>query len=89
MLLYGIVQWGLTLQQTISPPNFGSLNGPTLLEEKRLTTATLDSLRARGAEVREMSMTSVLPAITRGQVHGKPVWLGGADPRREGVVMGD
>jgi len=34
-------------------------------------------------------MTSGLQAITRGQVHGQSVWLGGADPRREGVVMGD
>ena len=47
------------------------------------------ALRARGAEVREMNMTSGLQAITRGQAHGKKVWLGGADPRREGVVMGD
>ena len=30
-----------------------------------------------------------LQAITKGQVHGQPLWLGGADPRREGVVMGD
>ncbi len=34
-------------------------------------------------------MTSDLQAITRDQVHGQPMWLGGADPRREGVVMGD
>ncbi|MGE4328842.1 gamma-glutamyltransferase family protein [Diaphorobacter sp.] len=87
--LHGIFNWGLTPQQAIDLPNFGNLNGPTLLEEKRFTPATLESLRARGAEVREMNMTSGLQAITRGQVHGKPMWLGGADPRREGVVMGD
>ena len=34
-------------------------------------------------------MTSGLQAITRGQAHGVPLLLGGADPRREGVVMGD
>ena len=51
--------------------------------------ATVQALRARGAEVREMNMTSGLQAITRGQAHGKKMWLGGADPRREGVVMGD
>jgi len=49
----------------------------------------VQALRARGAEVREMNMTSGLQAITRGQAHGKKMWLGGADPRREGVVMGD
>jgi gamma-glutamyltranspeptidase/glutathione hydrolase len=60
-----------------------------VLEEKRFPAATLDALKARGHEIREIDMTSGLQAITRGQAHGKPVWLGGADPRREGVVMGD
>ncbi|MDU7588719.1 MAG: gamma-glutamyltransferase, partial [Acidovorax sp.] len=87
--IYGIFNWGLTPQQAINLPNFGNLNGPTLLEEKRFTSTTIDNLRARGAEVREMNMTSGLQAITRSEVHGKPMWLGGADPRREGVVMGD
>lgn len=87
--LYGVLQWGLTPQQAIDLPNFGSLGGPTLLEEQRFPAATVQALRTRGAEVREMNMTSGLQAITRGQAQGQPVWLGGADPRREGVVMGD
>ena len=87
--LYGVLNWGLLPQQAINLPNFASLNGPTLLEEKSFAPATVEALRARGAEVREMNMTSGLQAIARGQAHGTPVWLGGADPRREGVVMGD
>ncbi|MDY0106493.1 MAG: gamma-glutamyltransferase family protein, partial [Giesbergeria sp.] len=87
--LYGTLQWGLMPQQAINLPNFGSLNGPSLLEEKRFPPATVEQLRTRGAEVREMNMTSGLQALTRGEAHGQPVWLGGADPRREGVVMGD
>ncbi len=87
--LYGTLQWGLTPQQAINLPNFGSLNGPSLLEEKRFPPGTVEQLRTRGAEVREMNMTSGLQALTRGQAHGQPVWFGGADPRREGVVMGD
>ena len=87
--LYGVLNWGLMPQQAIDLPNFGSLNGPTLLEENRFAPATVEALRARGAEVREQAMTSGLQAITRGQAHGMPLWLGGADPRREGVVMGD
>ena len=86
--LYGVLNWGLMPQQAINLPNFGSMNGPTLLEEKRFPPATVEALRTRGAEVREMNMTSGLQAITHGQAHGKPLWLGGADPRREGVVMG-
>ena len=87
--LYGVLNWGLLPQQAIDLPNFASLNGPTLLEERRFTPATVEALRARGAEVREQAMTSGLQAITRGQAHGTALWLGGADPRREGVVMGD
>ncbi|WP_372828026.1 gamma-glutamyltransferase family protein [Polaromonas sp.] len=87
--LYGVLNWGLMPQQAINLPNFASLNGPTLLEEKRFAPATVEALKARGAEVREMTMTSGLQAIARGQAHGAPVLLGGADPRREGVVMGD
>ncbi|MDB5869387.1 MAG: gamma-glutamyltransferase 1, Threonine peptidase family [Polaromonas sp.] len=87
--LYGVLNWGLLPQQAIDLPNFASLNGPTLLEGNRFAPATVEALRARGAEVREQPMTSGLQAITRGQAHGVPLWLGGADPRREGVVMGD
>jgi gamma-glutamyltranspeptidase/glutathione hydrolase len=87
--LYGVLNWGLTPQQAINLPNFGSLNGPTLLEQNRFPPATVEALRARGAEVREQQMTSGLQAITRGQAHGEAFWFGGADPRREGVVMGD
>ena len=87
--LYGVLNWGMLPQQAINLPNFASLNGPTILEEKRFPVATVDALKARGHEVREVNMTSGLQAITRGQAHGKTIWFGGADPRREGIVMGD
>lgn len=87
--LYGVLHWGMTPQQAIDLPNFSSLNGPSLLEEKRFPPATVEALRARGAEVREQALTSGLQAITRGQAHGRVFWFGGADPRREGIVMGD
>ena len=87
--LYGVLNWGLLPQQAIDLPNFASLNGPTVLEEKRFPRATLEALKARGHEVREAPMTSGLQAITSGQAHGARLWLGGADSRREGIVMGD
>lgn len=83
--LYGVLNWGMDPQQAINLPNFGSVNGPILLEENRFPPATLDALRARGAEVREQPMTSGLQAIARTATG----WFGGADPRREGVVLGD
>ncbi len=83
-LLIGTLQWGLNTQQAINLPNFGSLNGPTVLEEKRFPENTLKALQARGHEVREMPLPSGLQAI---EVTPKG-FFGGADPRREGVVMG-
>lgn len=83
--LYGMLHWGLTPQQAIDLPNFSSLNGPSLLEQGRFDRATVEALRARGAEVREIELTSGLQALRR-----TPKGLeGGADPRREGVVLGD
>ena len=88
-MLYGVLNWRMTPQQAIDLPNFGSLNGPTVLEEKRFSPGTVEALQARGAEVQERPMTSGLQAIARGRAASAPIWLGGADPRREGVVMGD
>lgn len=84
-MLWGTLHWGLNTQQAINLPNFGSVNGPALLEEERFPATTVDALKARGHDVREMDMTSGLQAIQR----VPDGYFGGADPRREGVVMGD
>ena len=84
-LLNGTLHWGLNAQQAINLPNFGSLNGPTLLETQGFPAATIEALKLRGHEVREMEMTSGLQAIER----TPSGWFGGADPRREGLVKGD
>ncbi|MBI3523724.1 MAG: gamma-glutamyltransferase family protein [Betaproteobacteria bacterium] len=83
--LLGTLAWGLNAQEAINLPNFGSVNGPTLLEEKRFPAATIEALRARGHEVREIPMVSGLQVIQR----TRQGYFGGADPRREGVVMGE
>jgi gamma-glutamyltranspeptidase/glutathione hydrolase len=83
--LVGSFEWGLDAQRAIDLPNFGSFNGPTVLEKGRFPAATIEALRARGHTVNEIDMTSGLQAIQR---RGSG-WAGGADPRREGVVMGD
>nr|WP_315480068.1 gamma-glutamyltransferase [uncultured Rhodoferax sp.] len=83
--LYGVLHWGLNTQQAIDLPNFASLNGPTLLEEKRFDATTLSALKARGHTVVEIPMPSGLQAIQR----TPEGYFGGADPRREGVVLGD
>ena len=83
--LVGSLQWGLDAQQAINLPNFGSFNGPTVLETGRFAPATVAALKARGHPVVETDLPSGLQALQR-----RPGgWFGGADPRREGVVAGD
>jgi gamma-glutamyltranspeptidase / glutathione hydrolase len=86
--LLGTLQLGLDAQQAIALPNFGNQNGPTQLERGRFEAATIAALKARGHQVVEVDLTSGLQAIQRTQQGGRDAWLGGADPRREGVVMG-
>ncbi len=84
-LLYATLNWGLDAQAAIDLPNFGSLNGPTLLEQGRFPSPFVEALNAAGHDVREVDMTSGLQAIlvTRNGLRG------GADPRRDGVVLGE
>jgi gamma-glutamyltranspeptidase/glutathione hydrolase len=84
--LLATLQGGLSPQAAIDLPNFGTLGGPVMLEEKRFDPATVQALRERGHTVNETAMTSGLQALQRAPDGS---WLGGADPRREGVVAGD
>ena len=83
-LLIGTLQWGLNTQQAINLPNFSSLNGPTILEEKRFPESTIKALQSKGHDVRETPLPSGLQAIEVTPTG----FFGGADPRREGIVMG-
>ncbi len=83
--LIGTLEWGLDPQAAIALPNFGSLNGPTLLERGRFAPATIEALKARGHAVQESDLTSGLQALLR----TPQGWRGGADARREGVALGD
>lgn len=83
--LVAMTDWGLDAQQAVSLPNFGSRNGPTELEQERASPELIDALKARGHDVRVIVQTSGLQAIQRTPTG----WFGGADPRREGVAMGD
>jgi gamma-glutamyltranspeptidase/glutathione hydrolase len=88
--LVGVLDWNLDVQQAISLPNFGSRNGPTEVEKGQVGPAVVEALKARGHEVREIDMGSGLQGIVRvRRPDGSPGWVGGADPRREGVALGD
>jgi len=83
--LVGVIDWKLDVQQAISLPSFGSRNRGTEIEKGSALEALAPQLRALGHEVRVIDMPSGL--------HGIAVTsdglVGGADPRREGVALGD
>ena len=89
--LYGVLNWGLSPQQAIDLPNFASVGGkvPVLLETDRFPAAVTEALQARGHAIKPIDMTSGLQAIVVQRDAAGTRLLGGADPRREGVVMGD
>lgn len=87
--LIGTLDWNLNVQQAIDLPNIGSRNGPTELEEGRVSPALIGALTAKGHEVQIDEQTSGLHGIMRMQIDGEDVWFGAADPRREGVAKGE
>ncbi len=87
--LVATLAWGMDLQQAIALPNFGSRNGPTELEEGLVSPALIQSLRERGHELAVHPQTSGLQGIQRVMRGGEAMWFGAADPRREGVAVGD
>lgn len=87
-VLVAVLDWGLDIQTAISLPNFGSRNGPTELERDRVSPELMAALQARGHDLAIEPQTSGLHGIQRIERHGRKMWLGGADPRREGVALG-
>lgn len=85
--LVGVLDWELNVQDAIALPNFGSRNfgGVTELESDTSAVALEPGLRALGHNVKVIDFNSGLQGIQRTATG----WLGGADPRREGIVKGD
>ncbi|MDZ7757047.1 gamma-glutamyltransferase [Rhodohalobacter sp.] len=82
--IIGMYEWDLNAQNAINLPNFANFNGASALEEDRFPVDFIESLREMGHEISTQPMTSGIQAI---QVT-EDGYFGGADPRREGVVMG-
>jgi gamma-glutamyltranspeptidase / glutathione hydrolase len=93
--IVGMVDWGMDPQQAVSMVDFGAANSPKTNvggEHPNIDTADngdhdplVQGLRALGHQVDLADQSSGLSAIVR----DSPGWVGGADPRREGLVMGD
>jgi len=52
-------------------------------------TGLIDGLKAKGHKVSNSPQSSGVATIMRVTKDGKPMLQGGADPRREGIVLGD
>jgi gamma-glutamyltranspeptidase / glutathione hydrolase len=95
----GLVDWGLSAQQATSMMNFGAGNAPTTGiggEHPHVRAANNGEadpvaigLRALGHTVSTAAQSSGVATIVRGTFNGRQVLTGGADPRREGIVLGD
>lgn len=83
--LVGVLDWQLDIQQAIALPNMGSRNRSTELERGTSLAKLAPALRKWGHEVSEVEFPSGLQGI----VIGPSGLTGGADPRREGLALGD
>jgi gamma-glutamyltranspeptidase/glutathione hydrolase len=83
-MLVATLDWNMDIQSAIDLPNAGSRNGPTEIEAGTPAEELAAALEAMGHDVRVTNMTSGIHGIMR----GKDGWLGGADPRREGIAKG-
>ena len=87
--LVAVLNDRLDIQTAISAPNLGSRNGPTELELGLTPDALIAPLRDRGHDMALIEMTSGLQGIVRRCDRAHRCTLqGGADPRREGLVVG-
>ena len=83
--IIALIDWGLDPAQASALVNFGSVEKAVLLEPGVAWDDLATSLAAMGHEVRRVPLTSGehVIAITPEGLEG------GADPRREGVALGD
>jgi gamma-glutamyltranspeptidase/glutathione hydrolase len=84
--LIGVLDWDLNIQQAISLPNHISRGGPLYVEEGSAYVARVEGLAAMGHDARGRRLNSGLHGIARAADGGLQ---GGADPRREGLAIGD
>ncbi|MVW70103.1 gamma-glutamyltransferase [Bordetella sp. 15P40C-2] len=81
--LVGVLDWDLDIQQAIALPNIGSRNQATEVEKGSALTELGRLLQGLGHEVKFIDF----PSGIQGIVMEDSVLTGGADPRREGLVL--
>jgi gamma-glutamyltranspeptidase/glutathione hydrolase len=84
-VIIGVLDWSLDAQAAVALPNFLNRNGPTELEKNQKLEKLGEELVKLGDQVRFIDIPSGLTAI---RITGAGL-DGGADPRRDGVALGD
>lgn len=79
------IDWGLNVQEAIAFPHIVNENGVTSLENEPPVAGMQAALEALGHEIRLQRMASGLHGI----IVTEDGIFGGADPRREGIALGD
>ena len=87
--LVGTLDWKLGLQQAIAAPNMGSRNGDTEIERGTALEGVAAALQALGHPVQAIDMVSGTQGVARRSGGRGFALTGGADPRREGVALGN
>ncbi|MEL6585188.1 MAG: gamma-glutamyltransferase, partial [Pseudomonadota bacterium] len=82
--IIAMVDWGMDPQQAVSMPHLVNRFGTYDLEEGTSAEALAEALGAMGFETNVRNLNSGLHVIAVGEG-----LVGGADPRREGVAIGD
>lgn len=86
----GFVDWGMDVQQAVSQPHALNRFGAFELEIGTKAADLQSSLEALGYTVRVTEQNSGLQAIAVGEDEdGRLHLTGGADPRREGIALGE
>ena len=83
--IIGVIDWSLDMQEAISMPHVVNRNGGTDLEQDTDAENLKDGLKQRGHSISIRGLNSGLHGIfiNNGTLEG------GADPRREGIALGD
>jgi len=88
----GVLDWGLDAQQAAAMIDFGAANTPTTSvggEHPDASDPLVTGLRALGHTVDTAAQSSGIATIVRIPSAGGSLLVGGADPRREGIALGD
>ncbi len=83
--IIGLLDWNLSMQEAVAQPRIINRNGETELEQGTALMERADALRALGHQVQVRRHEGGLAGFRR--IEGG--WQGGADPRRDGVAIGE